>query len=225
MASFPCSIRPSHPQKPRIDVLIQTQGRNLGHAEPTFFSCPQDSARHATIAPQGHRIRTALPSSHRAQCQHQISRESSSNQQRHQGKKDPAASRLTHTEDITGTALHSPLALASARLSPEGEHTQGPTRRSTACRCASVGVATQESAGVLGANQGARKREKEGGSVEEEGEWSGNEQQRGGERPLWSVIIPTYNRLPILCKCLAALEAQVGLPHTYTGRTHQPLCS
>lgn len=31
-----------------------------------------------------------------------------------------------------------------------------------------------------------------------------------GEEGLWSVIIPTYNRLPILTKCLEALEEQEG---------------
>jgi hypothetical protein len=31
-----------------------------------------------------------------------------------------------------------------------------------------------------------------------------------GEEGLWSVIIPTYNRLPILRKCLEALEEQEG---------------
>lgn len=31
-----------------------------------------------------------------------------------------------------------------------------------------------------------------------------------GEEGIWSVIIPTYNRLPILTKCLEALEEQEG---------------
>lgn len=35
-----------------------------------------------------------------------------------------------------------------------------------------------------------------------------------GEKGLWSVIIPTYNRLPILRKCLQALEEQEGYEHS-----------
>lgn len=35
-----------------------------------------------------------------------------------------------------------------------------------------------------------------------------------GEKGLWSVIIPTYNRLPILRKCLEALEEQEGYEHS-----------
>lgn len=31
-----------------------------------------------------------------------------------------------------------------------------------------------------------------------------------GEEGIWSVVIPTYNRLPILTKCLEALEEQEG---------------
>lgn len=33
------------------------------------------------------------------------------------------------------------------------------------------------------------------------------------EQGVWSVIIPTYNRLPILTKCLEALEDQEGYEH------------
>ncbi|GJP38045.1 hypothetical protein CLOM_g22478 [Closterium sp. NIES-68] len=36
-----------------------------------------------------------------------------------------------------------------------------------------------------------------------------------GEEGVWSVVIPTHNRLPILVKCLRALEQQVG--HTQAG--------
>ena len=32
-----------------------------------------------------------------------------------------------------------------------------------------------------------------------------------GHTGFWSVVIPTYNRLPILLKCLRALEQQTGL--------------
>eukprot|EP00897_Mesotaenium_endlicherianum_P007373 jgi/Mesen1/6664/ME000340S05822 len=62
----------------------------------------------------------------------------------------------------------------------------------------------QEAAGVASAAGKAGEAAESSGFKDEEG--LGFE----GEPGFWSVVIPTYNRLPILRKCLTALEEQAG---------------
>lgn len=162
---------------------------------------------------------TAVSSPQGVHCQFHNRAESRIKKQRQQAMEVSVAFRL-HADDSTCTVLRCPLALASARLSPDGAH--GPRRRKTARPCATAWSATRRNAGVQdGASatqENARAKDadrgaREGGSGWGKGEGmrmgSGEDEERGAERPLWSVVIPTYNRLPILRKCLAALEAQV----------------
>ncbi len=51
-------------------------------------------------------------------------------------------------------------------------------------------------------------------TVENADGYGGDDSGEGGSAPQWSVLIPTYNRLPILEKCLNALEQQTfDLPY------------